>query len=130
MFGEVLMRIPEGIAPITSAYERNFDPWMNVNLVINASDLLGASLAAAMLEPEGTPKEIKRLYRDILINGEYGDRKCIICQDAYTLIERYDDVRIFTPHRDDPASDGIEHQTPALVILDREERVVGIIFGE
>ena len=94
VFGNVLVRIPEGCAPISTTVTRGLDLWMN-QLVINGSFAIGAQLAGAMLDADGTPKDIKRVYRDVLINGEYGNRKCIISQDAYTLIERYDDIRIF-----------------------------------
>lgn len=129
MFGNVLMRIPEGMAPVTAAYTRELDLWMNRELVQNCSHLMLATLAKARLDPDGTPKDIERVYRNLLPNGEIGHRECIINQDAYTLLERRDDVRIYYPEYDDPASEGVEPQSPALVILDAEDRVIGIILG-
>lgn len=128
VFGNVLARIPEGIVPISSTITRDLDWWMN-DLVIAGDKVVGAQLAGAMLEPSGAPKDIKRIYRDVLITGEYGDRKCIINQDAYTLIERYDDIRIYqrvVKYLDE----GVEHPIDALVILNKNEETIGIILGE
>lgn len=130
MYGNVLMRVPEGMAPVTAAYEKSLDPWMNRELIENGSELPIADLACAMLKPDGTPKEIQRVYRDLLANGEHGQLMCIITQDAYTLIKRDDDVRIFYPDNTAPVGMNIEPQTPALVVLDLEDRVIGIILGE
>lgn len=130
MYGNVLMRVPEGMAPVTAAYEKNLDPWMNRNLIEDGDTLVIADLACARLERDGTPKEIQRVYRELLSNGEHGRRECTITQDAYTLLERNDDVRIFVPTHDDSPNMDIEPQVPALVILDLEDRVVGIILGE
>ena len=99
------------------------------DLVINGSTEIGAQLAGATIEPDGAPKDIKRIYRDVLINGNYGDRHCAINQDAYTLVERYDDIRIFSPHASH-IDDGIEHPISTLVILDKKEETIGIILGE
>ena len=129
MFGNVLMRVPEGMAPVTAAYTRDIDFWMNRRLIQDGSHLMIAELTDARLDPDGTPKDIERVYRDRLANGDFGRRECVINQDAYTLLERRDDVRIYYPEYDDPASDGVEPQSPALVILDAEDRVIGIILG-
>lgn len=129
MFGNVLMRVPEGMAPVTAAYTRDLDFWMNYRLIQDGSHLLSAELMSARLDPDGTPKEIERVYRDRLANGAFGQRECVINQDAYTLLERRDDVRIYYPEYDDPASEGVEPRSPALVILDAEDRVIGIILG-
>ncbi len=129
MYGNVLMRVPEGMAPVTAAYEKSLDPWMNIELIENATELPIADLAYARLEPNGAPKEILRGYRDLTVMGEHGLRECIIPQDAYTLIERRDDVRIFNPDGVTPMAGNIEPRSPALVILDAEDRVIGIILG-
>lgn len=129
MYGNVLMRVPEGMAPITAAYEKHLDPWMNTELIENAPELPIAELAYARLDPDGAPKEILRGYRDLIANGEHGWRECIIPQDAYTLLERRDDVRIFNPDDDAPMGGNIEPRSPALVVLDAEDRVIGIILG-
>lgn len=130
VFGNVLARIPEGCAPISSTTTRDLDHWMD-DIVISGHDLPGTQIYAARLEAEGKPKDILRIYRDILIDGRFGDSTCTISQDAYSLIEHYDDVRIFTPiPEDDRYYDAIEHEIPALVIVDRNEEVIGIILGE
>lgn len=128
VFGNVLVRIPEGVAPVSSTIIRDLDMWMN-DLVINGNRELGAVLASATIEAEGAPKDIKRIYRAILFDGTLGDQMCIINQDAYSLIERYDDVRIFTPRKahDDTA---IEHEIAALVLINKNEETIGIILGE
>lgn len=128
VFGNVLVRIPEGCVPLSSVTNRSLDRWMNA-LVLNGNVESRASLASAIIEADGAPKDIKRIYRDVLYDGAYGDKMCMINQDAYTLIERYDDVRIFTPYAD-PVQDGVEREIPVLVILDKHEETIGIILGE
>jgi hypothetical protein len=103
------------------------------DLAISCGDGLPyAQISAARLEADGKPKDIKRIYRDVLNDGRFGERQCTINNDAYSLIEHHDDIRIFKPieEDDDLYGDGIEHEVPALVILDRDEQTVGIIIGE
>lgn len=130
VFGNVLMRIPEGCSPISSTMNRDLDQWMD-DIVIDGHHLTGAQIFDAKIDPEGKPKDIKRIYCEILIDGRFGSTTCIINQDAYTLIERYDDVRIYRPrlatHQDDNA---IEHETSALVIVNKNDEVIGIILSE
>lgn len=129
VFGNVLMRIPEGCSPISSTMNRDLDQWMD-DIVIDGHHLTGAQIFDAKIDPEGKPKDIKRIYCEILIDGRFGSTTCIINQDAYTLIERYDDVRIFAPIPDDRDYDAIEHEIPALVIVNKNEEVIGIILSE
>lgn len=128
MFGNVLMRIPEGMCPVNGGYTRDLDRWMD-QLVFIGSNMCHGQLAEARLSADGTPKEIVRIYRDILMGGNYGNRICEITQDAYTLIEKYDDVWIFSPSVDGAVNEGVEPETPALYILSRDDQVVGIILG-
>ncbi len=127
MFGNVLMRIPEGVNPVSGGYTRYADHWMN-GLVSAGCDLTHAQLTDARLSADGAPKEIVRIYRDVLMGGNYGDCICGITQDAYTLLERYDDVRIFMPTLE-TVVEGVEPETPALVIIGNDDKVVGIILG-
>lgn len=128
VFGNVLIRIPEGCVPLSSASNRSLDRWMNA-LALNAGGEDRASLAHATIEADGAPKDIKRIYRNVHFDGAYGEKACVINQDAYSLIERYDDVRIFAPYKD-CLNDGVEREIPVLVILDKYEETVGIILGE
>lgn len=131
VFGNVLVRIPEGFAPISSAITRDLDLWLN-DLVINGRSCVDAQLESARLRADGAPKDIQRIYRDVIrtgeLSGKYGNRICIINQDAYSLIEEYDDVRIFKPF-DEYLEGNTEPPIPALVILDKREETIGIILN-
>lgn len=130
VFGNVLMRIPEGYEAISSTMNRDLDKWMD-DIVINAQYQPYAHIYDARIDPEGKPKDIKRIYRDILIDGRFGDHTCTINQDAYTLIESFDDIRIFAPHPSDEwQDDAVEHEISALAIVNKNEDVIGIILGE
>ena len=128
VFGNVLMRIPKGCTPISSTSTRNLDWWMN-DLVINGRTELGALLTDATIEAEGAPKDIKRIYRPVLFDGSLGSQACRINQDAYSLIERYDDIHIYTPRGSHDES-AIEHEIPVLVICNKNEETIAIILGE
>ena len=131
VFGNVLMRIPEGCAPIGNTITRDLDLWLN-DLVINGRDCADAQLESARLMADGAPKDIQRIYRNVIRTGEfsgkYGDKICIINQDAYSLIEQYDDIRIFKPF-DEYFGENTEPPIPALVILDKREETIGIILN-
>ena len=98
---------------------------------------------AAKLEKDGKAKDIRRVWADYVGgNFEFGERRCEIDNAAFGLIERGDDVRIFDPSIDlhlideddlEPIDEPVEAKdaeiiAPALVILDRDETVVGIIL--
>lgn len=131
VFGNVLVRIPEGFAPISNTITRDLDLWLN-DLVINGRDCVDAQLAEARLRPDGAPKDIVRIYRDVIrtgeLSGKYGDKVCIINQDAYSLIEEYDDIRIFIPFYE-YFGENTEPPIPALVILNKHGETVGIILN-
>jgi hypothetical protein len=101
--------------------------------VITGRDYADAQLAEARLIPDGAPKDIQRIYRDVIRTGEfsgkYGDRICIISQDAYSLIEQHDDIRIYKPLGEDYLGENVEPPIPALVILDKREETIGIILN-
>ena len=128
VFGNVLVRIPDGVSPISSTITRDLDWWMN-DLVINGNQEISALLTDATIEADGAPKDIKRIYSDLLSNGTLGTAMCRINQDAYSLIERYDDIRIFTPRKYE-LEGGVEPEISTLVILDKNEETIGIILGE
>jgi hypothetical protein len=140
--GNVLARVPAGFAPVGQPTTQNLEGWINDLLIENVGDLPEAGLFAARLEKDGRAKDIKRVFRDERCADEFGDRECTIDNTAFGLIERGDDVRIFDPaidlnvDEDDlepideepPKPEECETLSPALVILDRDETVVGIIL--
>ncbi len=138
--GNVLARIPAGFAPVGQPTTQKLEAWISDVLINGAEELHGADLFAAKLEKDGRAKDIRRIWADELCVGEYGKRRCEIDNAAFGLIERGDDVRIFDPAIDvheiddlEPIDEPVEaHEiekiVPALVILDRNETVVGIIL--
>lgn len=138
-YGSVLVRIPAGFSPITATSVQDMEPWVNNLLINGAEDLPHAELFAAKLEKDGRAKDILRIWREISASGEYTEATCTIDNAAFGLIERGDDVRIFDPSVDievdelefldeEPAPEETVTLFPALVILNRDETVEGIIF--
>lgn len=140
--GNVLARIPSGFTPISGAEVVSMDGWIDETLINFVGELPDAELFAARLEKDGRPKDIERVFRDVVREGVFGNRECAIDNSAFGLIERADLVRIFDPsidinfHDDDlepideepPKPEECETLSPALVILDRDETVVGIVL--
>ncbi len=140
--GNVLARIPGGFTPISGAEVVPMEGWIDNLLIKSVEDLLEAGLFAARLAKDGRAKDIKRVFHDVPFEGAFGKRECAIDNSAFGLIERADLVRIFDPsvdinfYGDDlepideepPKPEECEHISPALVILDRDETVVGIIL--
>lgn len=140
--GNVLARIPAGFAPVGQPVTHDLEGWINEILIKGAEELHEAKLFAAKLEKDGKAKDIRRVWADYLGgNFEFGDRRCEIDNAAFGLIERGDDVRIYDPSIDtpvdlddlEPIDEPVEAKdaemiTPALVILDHDENVVGIIL--
>ena len=139
--GNVLARVPAGFAPVGQPTTLNLEGWIDEILVNGAEDLCTARLFAAKVEKDGKAKDIRRVWADVISPDAVGKRRCEIDNTAFGLIERGDDVRIFDPSFDcfiDPddlepidelvPAEGSEMIIPALVILDRDETVVGIIF--
>lgn len=134
--GNVLARIPAGFAPIGAPEVCPMESWIDNLLIKGADDLHEAELFAARLEKDGRAKDIRRIWADI--DGER--RCCEIDNAAFGLIERGDVVRIFDPRvdLDDDDLEPIDEEPtkpeeselirPALVILDRDETVSGIII--
>lgn len=141
-FGNVLARVPAGFAPVGQAATNDLEGWINDFLIEDAEDRYTARLFAAKLEKDGKAKDIRRVWADAISPDEVGERRCEIDNAAFSLIERGDDVRIFDPRIDipqideddlEPIDDPVEQNereklTPALVILDHDEVVVGIIL--
>lgn len=133
--GNVLARIPSGFTPISGAEVVPMEGWIDNLLVKGADDLREAELFAARLEKDGRAKDIRRIWAD-----EDEIRRCEIDNSAFGLIERADLVKIFDPEVDfgeddlepideePPKPEECELITPALVILDRNETVVGIVL--
>lgn len=141
--GHILARIPAGFAPIGAAEVYPMETWIDHILIKSVDDLSNADLAAARLEKDGRAKDIQRVFRDVIVEGEkFGERECVIDNAAFGLIERSDMLKIFDPQVDlDVDEDDLEPIDeepltpenselikPALVLLDRAERVVGIII--
>ena len=139
--GNVLARIPAGFAPVGQTTTYDLEGWINDILIEGAEGLHEAKLFAAKLTKDGKAKDIRRVWADYTGVDEFGQRRCEIDNAAFGLIERGDDVRIFDPSVDNPVdlddlepidepveAKDAETITPALVILDREENVVGIIL--
>lgn len=140
--GNVLALIPAGFAPIGAPEVRPMEGWIDNLLIKGADDLANADLTSARLEKDGRAKDIQRVFRDEITEGRYGDRECVIENAAFGLIERSDMLKIFDPavdldvDEDDlepideepPKPEECEMINPALVVLDRAERVVGIII--
>lgn len=136
--GDVLARIPAGFAPIGATEVCPMEGWIDNLLINGADDLPSAELYAARLEKDGRAKDIRRLWTEADIEL----RRCEIDNAAFGLIERTDDVRIFDPQVDlgngdddlepideePPKPDECEFIRPALVILDRDLTVTGIII--
>lgn len=140
--GNVLARIPGGFTPISGAEVVPMEGWINETLINFVGELPEAGLFAARLAKDGRAKDIKRVFHDVPFEGAFGKRECAIDNTAFGLIERADLVRIFDPSIDinfdgddlepideePPKPEECEHISPALVILDRDETVVGIIL--
>jgi hypothetical protein len=142
--GHVLARVPAGFAPVGQAVTHDLEGWINDILINGAEELREAKLFAAKLEKDGKAKDIRRVWAGDNRIGDDGfdQRRCEIDNAAFGLIERGDDVRIFDPSIDcnplddddlEPIDEPVEAKdaetiTPALVILDRDETVVGIIL--
>lgn len=140
--GNVLARIPSGFTPISGAEVVPMEGWIDNLLIDNAYELPSAELFEARLEKDGRAKDIQRVFRDVVREAVFGQRECAIDNSAFGLIERADLVRIFDPMFDleideddlEPIDEELakpeecEHIFPALVILDRDETVVGIIL--
>lgn len=138
--GNVLARVPAGFAPVGQVATRELEGWINDILINGAEELDRAELFAAKLKKDGKAKDIRRVWSDGC--NEFAHRRCEIDNTAFGLIERGDDVRIFDPNVDcnlldaddlEPIDEPVEAKdaetiTPALVILDRDETVVGIIL--
>lgn len=138
--GHVLARVPAGFAPVGQAVTHDLEGWINDILIKGAEGLHEAELFAAEVERDGKAKDIRRVWADN--DTVDNERRCKIDNAAFGLIERGDDVRIFDPNVDcslideddlEPIDEPVEAKdaetiTPALVILDRDETVVGIIL--
>ena len=137
--GNTLVRIPTAAATLSLDVASKLDGWIEDILMRDAEDLPKAELYAAKLEKDGKAKDIRRVFRDVTPTG-YGGRECMITQEAFALIERRDDVRIFDPSVDildvddlepideQPTDEKCEKLLPALVILNRSGDVEGIIL--
>lgn len=139
--GNTLVKIPTAAATLSLDVASKLDGWIEDILISGAEDLPTAELYAAKLEKDGKAKDIRRIFRDTTLTG-YGDRECAITQEAFALIERHDDVRIFDPSVDvnvsddelepidePPTDEECEKLLPALVILNRSGDVEGIILN-
>lgn len=136
--GNVLARIPAGFAPIGAPEVCPMESWIDDLLIKGADDLPEAELFKAKLEKDGRAKDIIRVWSDG--HTEYAHRRCEIDNAAFGLIERSDVVKIFDPQIDlgmddiesideEPTEpEEFEFIRPALVILDRDESVVGIVI--
>lgn len=132
--GNTLVKIPTAAATLSLDVASKLDGWIEDILIRDAEDLPKAELCAASIEKDGKAKDIRRIFRDVTPTG-YGERECVITQEAFALIERHDDVRIFDPSVDELEPIG-GHSIPeecvtlrsALVILDRNGDVEGIIL--
>lgn len=138
--GNVLARIPAGFAPIGAPEVCPMESWIDNLLIEGADDLPEAELFKAKLEKDGRVKDIIRVWSDG--HTEYAHRRCEIDNAAFGLIERGDMVKIFDPRVDlgngdddlepideePPKPEDCEVISPALVILDRDETVTGIII--
>jgi len=136
--GDVLARIPAGFALIGATEVCSMEGWIDSLLIKGANDLPNAELYAAKLEKDGRAKDIRRVWTD----DDLGSRSCEIDNAAFGLIERADDVRIFDPQVDlgdcpddlepideePPKPEDCEFIRPALVILNHDETVTGIIL--
>lgn len=136
--GNVLARIPAGFAPIGAPEVCPMESWIDNLLIKGADDLHEAELFAARLEKDGRAKDIRRIWADI--DGER--RCCEIDNAAFGLIERGDMVKIFDPQVDldadeddldpideeSPNKEECEFIRPALVILDHNLDVTGIVI--
>lgn len=142
--GNVLARIPAGFAPIGDLVTHKLETWIDEILIGGADELLESKLIAAELEKDGKARDIRRVWGYMSLDGTITGHRCKIDNTAFGLIERGDDVRIFDPRIDgeeiepledlEPIDELVEEAeeaeavTPALVILDRDQRVAGIIF--
>ena len=143
--GNVLARIPAGFAPIGDLVTHELETWIDEILIERADELHHASLFAAKLAKDGKARDIRRVWADHMRDGiDTGvcQRRCEIDNAAFGLIERGDDVRIFDPEIDilqdddddlEPIDEPVEEKDvetilPALVILERDESVAGIIL--
>ena len=140
--GNVLARVPAGFAPVGQPTTLSLEGWIDEILVKDGESLNVARLYAAKLTKDGKAKDIRRVWADAISPDEVGQRRCEIDNTAFGLIERGDDVRIFDPEIDldrideddlEPIDEPVEAKdaetlTAALVILDRDETVVGIIL--
>ena len=137
--GNTLVRIPTAAATLSLDVATKLEGWIEDILIRDAEDLPKAELYAAALEKDGKAKDIRRIFHDVTPNG-YGDRRCVITQEAFALIERRDDVRIFDPSEDvnvsddelepidEPLVEECVKLLPALVIIDNAGGVEGIIL--
>ncbi len=138
--GNTLVRIPTAAATLSLDVASKLDGWIEDILIRGAEDLPAAELYAAKLEKDGKAKDIRRIFRDTTPNG-FGERECVITQEAFALIERRDDVRIWDPSVDanlveddlepidePPASEECVELRAALVIIDKTGDVEGIIL--
>lgn len=138
--GNTLVRIPVAAATLSLNVVSKLDGWIEDILIHGAEDLPTAELCAARLEKDGKAKDIRRIFRDVNPTG-YGERECVITQEAFALIEKGDDVRIYDPSADvnvsdddlepideAPAPEECVELRPALVILDKTGDVEGIIL--
>lgn len=139
--GNVLARIPSGFTPISGAEVVPMEGWIDKLLIEGAEELAEAELFAARLEKDGRAKDIRRVWSDGC--NEFAHRRCEIDNAAFGLIERRDNVCIFDPSIDirevdeddlepideeQPKPEECETLSPALVIIDDDETVVGIIL--
>ena len=141
--GDVLARIPAGFAPIGATEVYPMESWIDEILINGADSLEGGELFAARLEKDGRAKDIKRIFRGTKLPDEYDERECTIDQAAFALIERGDEIRIFDPQVDlgngdddlepideePPKTEECEFIRPALVILNRDDTVTGVIIA-
>ena len=142
--GNVLARVPAGFAPIGDQVTHELEGWIDDILIGGAEDLIESKLIAAKLEKDGKARDIRRVWGVMLPDGTVTDEhRCEIDNAAFGLIERGDDVRIFDPRVGveeiepledlEPIDEPVEAEdvvtlVPALVILDRDHRVSGIIL--
>lgn len=134
--GNTLVKIPTAAATLSLDVVNKLDVWIEDLLIRDAEELPKAELYAAKLEKDGKAKDIRRIFRDVTPTG-YGERTCMITQEAFALIERNDDVRIFKPFEDiddlepvdeRPDPEDYDEVHSALVILNRSGEVEGIIL--
>ncbi len=138
--GNTLVKIPTAAATLSLDVASKLDGWIEDILIRDAEDLPRAELFAAKLEKDGKAKDIRRIFRDVTPTG-FGEREVMITQEAFALIEKGDDVRIFDPSVDieitdddlepideAPAPEECVELRPALVILDKTGDVEGIIL--